>query len=224
MLSSREPAKSSTYSLQVARLQASDFGAGARVAAPRPAPGSSMANPSLGSAHSVIASMDRLIPLPATLRSLTIYLIALLLVAAGMLLHVALAAQIRQVQVEIDGMKETHASIESQNAELIWEIARRSNLEQIQQDAYAQGYRPINRRQYVYVLAPSRAVDAPVVAPAVATRTTPRSAQPAPALTAATPIPEGRQLVQWWGPWRERIEETVSVMRGRVWSPGRAAE
>lgn len=223
MLSSRRPAKSSTYSLQVARLQASDFGAGAAPQWPRPATAPAMANPSLGSAPSAIAALDRVIPLPASLRSLTIYLVALLLVAAGMVLHVALAAQIQQVQVEIDVMKETHAHIESQNAELIWEIARRSNLEQIQQTAYAQGYRPINRRQYVYVTAPSRTVAAPAVAPVVAARAEPRRGNPlgALALAVTTPIPEESrgfsQLAQWWEPWQERITETVSVMLARVW-------
>lgn len=225
MLSSRQPAKSSTYSLQVARLQATDFGAGARIAAPRPA--SAPANPSLGSARSAIAALDRLVPLPANLRTLTIYLVALLLVAAGMVLHVALAAQIQQVQVEIDTMKETHANIESQNAELIWEIARRSNLEQIQQAAYAQGYRPINRRQYVYVTAPASAVAAPAAVPAVVARTEPRRASSlvaAPALAVATPVPEGRQWAQWWQPWQERIAEAVATAIGRVWGLEHAAE
>lgn len=228
MLSSRQPAKSSTYSLQVARLQASDLGAGMRVAAPRPAPAPPATNPAMNplfnSANPVITALDRSIPLPATLRSLAIYLTVLILVASGMLLHVALAAQIRLVQTEIDQKEEIHAGIESQNAELVWEIARRNNLEQIQQAAYARGYRPINRRQYVYVPVPPRAPDTAAAVTDAPVHVEPRRAQPAPALAAATPIPEGRQLAQWWKPWQERIEEKVPALLERFWGSEHAAE
>ena len=220
MLRSRHTASSSTYSLQVAQLPASEFPAGPRLLrdADRAARKPAALEPSFsGAADRLIDGLDRAIPLPTNPRSFLVYLAVLSIIAAGMLLQVSLSAQILQARVEVNRLQEVHDNIQSRNAELVWEIARRTNLEHIQQAAYAQGYRPITQRQYVYVPTEPQVLPAAVeVAPAPAV--SPRSPfdQDKPARAAATPMPEGRDISQWWQPWQERIETTATLLLERI--------
>jgi hypothetical protein len=204
-------------------LPASEFPAGPRAlaGAERSPRKQAALEPSYGRATDrLVDSLDRAIPLPSTLRSFLAYMAGLLLIAAGMLLHVSLSAQILQARVEVDRLKEVHDSIQNRNAELVWEIARKTNLEHIQQAAYAQGYRPITQRQYVFVPAtfPALPVSAQQAAPP-AIRPAQQPAQAGPARAAATPMPEGRNLAQWWQPWQERIETTATRLLERVMAP-----
>jgi len=220
MLRSRHTASSSTYSLQVAQLPASEFPAGPRLLreADRSPRKPSALEPSLsGTTDRLIDGLDRAIPLPSTPRTFLAYLAVLSIIAAGMLLQVSLSAQILQARVEVDRLLEVHDSIQSRNAELVWEIARRTNLEQIQQAAYAQGYRPITQRQYVFVPTEPHVLPAAVeAAPAPAVSAALPFDHDKPARAAATPMPEGRDLAQWWQPWQERIETTATLLLERI--------
>ena len=217
---SRQTASSSTYSLQVAQLQAADFPSGAHAlggGGDRLPKQPAQTQPSIDRMGGAIDVLDRSIPLPGSPRSFLFYLSVLSLIATGMLLHVLLAAQILQARVEVQQLKEVHGSIQNQNAELVWEIARKTNLEHIQQVAYASGYRPTNRRQYVVM--PAAVNQSPAQAAAAPFAEMPKAPQridARPASAAATPMPEGRELAQWWQPWQERIEDAVTLLLERV--------
>jgi hypothetical protein len=220
MLRSRHTASSSTYSLQVAQLPASEFPAGPRLlrGADRPPHAPASLEPSSsGATDRLIDSFDRAVPLPSTPRAFLAYLAVLALIAAGMLLQISLSAQILQARVEVERLQEVHDNIQSRNAELVWEIARRTNLEHIQQAAYAQGYRPITRRQYVFMPAAPQTLPVSVQEASLpATLPASQFAQAKPVRAAATPMPEGRDLSQWWQPWQERIEMTATLLLERI--------
>ncbi len=164
----------------------------------------------------LIATLDRTLPLPNTPRAFFNYFIVLLLIAAGMSLHVVLAVQTLQARLEVQRLHEEYENLRNQNSELIWEIARKTNLDNIQQLAYAAGYRPIQKRQYV----PMPASAGFGAQPAGTAQREPQGAAPNVALrragAAVTPMPEGRELSQWWQPWQERIETTAAQLLERI--------
>ena len=99
----------------------------------------------------IVETLDNAIPLPYDARSFATYFGILLAVAAGMMIHVLLAAQILQTEVRLANMQTQHTVIERQNGELLWRIGKATNYVTVYQRARAAGYRPIDQRQFVEV-------------------------------------------------------------------------
>ena len=99
----------------------------------------------------IIDSLDKSIPLPRDLRSFLIYCTVLAGIAAGMLIHVLLSAQILEAKVELADMQDYLTVVERQNGELLWLIGRATNFEYVRDKALAEGYTPIKDRQFVQV-------------------------------------------------------------------------
>jgi len=103
---------------------------------------------------------DRYLRLPAGPRAFLLYLAALIIVSAGATLYVALAAQILQAEVQLTRLERQLAAVEQQNGDILWKIARETNMNHLYTRISAMGYVPVEKREYV-------AVDTRPIAPAV---------------------------------------------------------
>jgi hypothetical protein len=83
-----------------------------------------------------------LIWLPVNARQYLLVLVAVTVLAAGMLSQVWFNVQITQEQRQLQGLEAQRQQIERQNSELVYAIAATTSLRQIEQYALAQGYRP----------------------------------------------------------------------------------
>ena len=99
----------------------------------------------------LIEWLNKVIPLPNSRRSFGLYMVAFLIVIAGMMTHVLLSAQILQLQVELSVLEGRHSIIERETGEVLWEIGRVTNLRHVEERAKAAGYAPITEREYVGV-------------------------------------------------------------------------
>lgn len=148
-----KPQRKKTYSMELAQLPAADTQARGRGPllmdeSPQAEPVPLIRGFQL---TQIIESLDNAIPLPHDLRSFAIYFGLILTVAAGMMVHVLLSAQILQAKVELVNKQARHTVVERQNGELLWLIGRSTNLAFVQDRARAAGYRPIDERQFVEV-------------------------------------------------------------------------
>jgi hypothetical protein len=113
----------------------------------------------------LIAELERTFSLPQDFRGFAIYTSGILLICTGMLIHIFLSAQILEAEYTIAQQKKQLQSIEQRNGELIWQIARESNLDRIEDRVKALGYLPITQREYVVI--PSQVTEPMVSAAAV---------------------------------------------------------
>jgi len=129
------------------------------------------ARASLNGIQQIIGLLDSTLRLPNTPRAFAIYLLGLGIVFAGALLHIFVAAQIMQAQFTLNQLQEQYRSLEQQNGDIIFQIARDTNMSRLHDRIVAQGYVPVQAREYVYV--PDRS------APIAAASTSTQAGQPA---------------------------------------------
>jgi hypothetical protein len=96
-----------------------------------------------------LVALGRNLSLPANARSFWLFLAGVLLVCAGMLMHILLSVQLWQGQLHLQELQAQYQSIEQQNAEEVWQIATASSLESIRLRAIAQGYEVPLERHYI---------------------------------------------------------------------------
>lgn len=137
--------------------------------------------------------LDRYLRLPNDFRSFALFFAALMLVFAGAMLQVLLSAQILQARVEQRHLKQELALIQQQNGDIVWQIARETNMAQLQARVLERGYQPLDAREYL-VVAPEP-VAAAAVFEAAPTASTAPVATAAPALVAGTA--PSRQAPAW---------------------------
>lgn len=106
---------------------------------------------SLNRLQALLDIFDRYLRLPNTPRAFSLYLAALLLVSAGATLYVSLAAKILETQVQLTRMEQQLATAEQQNGDLLWQIARDTNMQTLHTRIEAAGYIPVKEREYVTV-------------------------------------------------------------------------
>lgn len=111
------------------------------------------ARPRLGRFYATVAALDLGLRFPDTPRALAIYTLVIGIVCTALMLHVMLSAQIMQSEVRIRSLQSELDTINRQNDEILWQIARATNLTRIQERALALGYVPIRTRQYVVMSA-----------------------------------------------------------------------
>lgn len=119
---------------------------------------------SLNRLPALVDVFDRYLRLPNTPRAFALYLAALLLVSAGATLYISLAARILEAQVQIARMEQQLATVEQQNGDLLWQIARETNMQTLFTRISAAGYVPVKEREYVTVpadFAPAAAQPSP---------------------------------------------------------------
>lgn len=106
---------------------------------------------SLSRLQSWLDIADRYLRLPAGPRAFLLYLAALIVVSAGATLYVALAAQILQAEVQLARLERQLAAVEQQNGDILWKIARETNMNHLHTRISAMGYVPVEKREYVVV-------------------------------------------------------------------------
>lgn len=99
----------------------------------------------------LIAQLDRSVPLPSTAQGFFLYSLGLLFLVLVGVSHVYLSAQILQAEVQLRELKNVHGLIEQQNSELVWQIARETDLARLQSKLVALGYVPASDIRYVMV-------------------------------------------------------------------------
>lgn len=78
--------------------------------------------------------------LPTTLRGYTAFLAGLIVLAFTMTLHIILSAEIMSLDVQLSNLREEYARIERYNANIVWEIAGYTALDDLHEQAVAAGY------------------------------------------------------------------------------------
>ena len=77
-------------------------------------------------------------------------LVITLIIAGGLALHVLLSVQIAEGEYQVHLLREKVQRIERDNSEIVYQIAMRSSLIQIEQAAAKQGFGPATGRVYVH--------------------------------------------------------------------------
>jgi hypothetical protein len=100
--------------------------------------------------------LDSTLRLPSTPRAFSVYLLGLIIVFTGAFMHVLVAAQIMQAEFRLSQLQEEYRSLEQQNGDIIFQIARDTNMARLHERVLAQGYVPVQEREYIF--APSEIV------------------------------------------------------------------
>lgn len=109
---------------------------------------------SLNRLQQIIGILDSTLRLPNTPRAFAVYLVGLVIVFAGAFMHVLVAAQIMQAEFTLSQLQDEYLAIEQQNGDIIFKIARDTNMERLHQRVLEMGYVPAEEREYI-IVAPS---------------------------------------------------------------------
>lgn len=118
---------------------------------------------SLNRLQQIIGVLDSTLRLPSTPRAFAVYLMGLAIVAVGAFMHVYLAAQIMQAEFTLSQLRQEYRALEQQNGDIIFKIARDTNLQRLHERVRAMGYGPLAEREYIFVPSESIAEVAPAV-------------------------------------------------------------
>jgi cell division protein FtsL len=105
--------------------------------------------------------LEQQIGLPTTFAGFLVLALAVALVCGGMALLVVTSVQTYQARQQLASLERTYQAIERQNAELVWQIAQHTNLEQVRQRALALGYQPPAERHFAPWPSTALAVQSP---------------------------------------------------------------
>ena len=109
------------------------------------------AQASLNRLQQLMGILDSTLRLPNTARAFSVYLLGLTIVLIGAFLHVLVAAQIMQAEFTLSKLQEEHLAIEQQNGDIIFKIARDTNMARLHQRVTQMGYVPAQEREYIFV-------------------------------------------------------------------------
>lgn len=163
---------------------------------------------SLTRLQQVIGLLDSSLRLPDNPRAFMVYFLGLVIVFAGAFMHVMISAQIMQAEFTLSQLQEEYLAIEQQNGDIIFQIARDTNMARLQERVIQSGYVPVQEREYVFVpgettaniaqstaLAQDSAQASVAVAPEAISATTEQPIATIPATNF------GGQLTQWEAFW-----------------------
>ena len=144
------------------------------------------ADSALAQLRQMVGAVDQLLRLPHDARTFALFIVGLMLVFGGALTQVWLSAQIMQAKVQLVRLDAEFYTIEQQNGDIIFDIARLSSLPRLKEQIIALGYVPVQAREYVVVETPILAVapTIPAIDP-VAAASTAVAPNQAPSLRAA---------------------------------------
>ena len=106
---------------------------------------------SLTRLQQVIGLLDSSLRLPDNPRAFMVYCLGLAIVFAGAFMHVMISAQIMQAEFTLSQLQEEYVAIEQQNGDIIFQIARDTNMARLQERVIQGGYVPVQEREYVFV-------------------------------------------------------------------------
>ena len=96
--------------------------------------------------RSALRSLQNSLQLPKNWQQYMILLVVLLAIGAGMVVQVMLAVQIAEAEATARSLRMEYEWIQFENSELIYQIATRSSLGQVQRRAEEVGYIPATSR------------------------------------------------------------------------------
>jgi hypothetical protein len=167
---------------------------------------------SLNRLQQMIGFLDNTLRLPSNPRAFMVYIVGLAIVFAGAFMHVLIAAQIMQAEYTLGQLQQEFRAIEQQNGDIIFQIARDTNMARLHERVVTEGYVPVQERDYVYV--PSESVaDAGILAEDYARSLAASVAQPVVAPTPATlrATQEGGQFARWEEFWNTTWRSATST-------------
>lgn len=88
--------------------------------------------------------------LPTTIGSFVRFLIVIAILVLGSTVNIYISAQISEAQLEQIVLEEEYISIQRQNAQITWQIAQHTSLDQIRQRAVNIGYIGAPNRSYAF--------------------------------------------------------------------------
>lgn len=156
-----------------------------------------------------VRSLQDLLPLPETWQQYLVLLVIVLAIVGGMTLQIMLSVQTAQAEFQARQLRTEYARVQRLNSELVFQIANRTGLAQIEPIARAQGYAPATGRVYVRrdQLSP-----VPIAAATSLARqaVVPKPAEPTPP---ADWLAQGRQ---WWVDAQQAAQATMTQLTGGV--------
>jgi hypothetical protein len=99
----------------------------------------------------LVQGMERSLPLPTSPRGYLLFLCWLILIVGGMSILALMSAQILETRVQLSRLSTQHTLIQEQNAELVWLIARETNLRHVKRRLADKGYVPLTQVEYVVI-------------------------------------------------------------------------
>jgi len=149
-----------------------------------------------GNKTRVLGALATTLSLPTSLRTFILFLLTLIAVCVGMVMHITLSMQIWQTSSQIKILQAEYRAIEQQNTALVWDIAQKSTLESIRQRAAGMGYAIPLTRHYVAAPQPMQiTVQTQAVARAIPAEPVTLDAAPASTLKRQTTT---NTLGEWW--------------------------
>lgn len=148
--------------------------------------------------------LDHALGLPSTAGGFALVVAAVILIGAMMTLLIMTSVQTFQLRQQIIVLEQQHQAVERQNAEIVWQIAQHTPLEQIRRRAAELGYATPVKRHYVTAASLAAPETAPVAGVAPADSTTPPTG--AHTQLATNPdlwdwaVQQFSQLQRWWQP------------------------
>jgi hypothetical protein len=106
--------------------------------------------PSTNGLRQLVGLVDSTLRLPDSPRAFAVYLLGLCIVFIGAFLHVLVAAQIMQAEFRLNQLREEYRIIEQQNGDIIFQIARDTNMQRLHERVLARGYVPVQEREYLF--------------------------------------------------------------------------
>jgi hypothetical protein len=180
------------------------------------------AQASLNRLQQLIGLLDSSLRLPNTARAFMIYLVGLAIIFTGAFMHVFVAAQIMQAEFTLHQLQEEYRALEQQNGDIIFQIARDTNMQKLHERAVLEGYVNVEQREYAFAPADVLAETAPL-ADSSAKNIAPAAAAPSIASSttrAASTNQSGSQFARWeefWNTtWQAAIGGTTTTQSSQA--------
>jgi hypothetical protein len=105
---------------------------------------------SLNRLQQVIGFLDSSLRLPDNPRTFAIYLSGLVIVFIGAFLQVLVSAQIMQAEITLARLQDQYRELEQINGDLAFQLAYETNMNRLHERIVANGYVPVEERQYIF--------------------------------------------------------------------------
>ena len=158
--------------------------------------------------------LQKTLQLPTSWQEFMLLLAIVLVVGAGLALHILLSVQIAEAEFEVRSLRAEYERIERQNSDLIYQIATRSSLATIQDQAAQEGFVPATGRTYVFrnqlagMSVPGLASESQTASLPAQNSPTESGVQPGRANAPSQPV-DWQQSQQWWQATQESAQTAV---------------
>lgn len=192
-----------------------------------------------------LTHLDRLVPLPTSLRDYLTWTIVMGIIGGLAFLQVWTTLRIAESDAELASLQLEYDLVQQQNAELLWRISHYTTLEYVERRAADLGFRPALQRQYITPERPPSpelpliearlafpvhdstrpALADPLLPTESGNSVTTRAANPLGQIDWSNPLmpvhtwwrPHGETLTTLWQSWESSLRQLPSLLNG--WLP-----